>query len=751
VFFGRKDNFWEMADIGPCGPCSEIHLDRGESYCEKKGTPGHECVVNGDCNRFLELWNLVFIQYNRTGVSALEPLPSKNVDTGMGLDRIVSVLQDTDSNYRTDLLFPLLQTVQELTGHTNIQREENLTPYRVIADHSRAAAFLIADGVIPGNIGRNYVCRMIIRRAARFGNKIGLYEPFLAKVAERVIDIYGNFYPELVRSSSIILESLTYEEERFQRTVESGVAILENLLDKMTSRGESRLPGEEAFDLYATYGLPLEITRDIAREKELEVDEAGFHLAMKEHRLASGAGEIFGSMGGEDVDLYRNLLVTLQEQRLIGLEGVKYNPYEWLKVKDRVLAIVHEGKVVQSATVGDRVEIILPKTGFYVESGGQVSDTGTITGAEPLNWEIQVTDMRKPAAGIIVHVGEVVTGNPKVNDMAIAAVDVQRRRDIMRNHTATHLLHAELRSLLGFHARQAGSLVAPDRLRFDFTHPQAVTPKELEQVEEGVNRAIMDNYLLRISYKPLQQAIEEGATALFGEKYTDTVRNITIGESRAFSNELCGGTHVAETGDVGLFLITSEGSAAAGIRRIEAVTGRGAYELVKQRFMALKQSAIVLMTTEDDTPNKAKELIEELENTRKQLGEMRRNRAIESFLHQLDKVDLVKNIPVLGVILEGADADTLRLLTDRFRQQFTSGVVVLASIEGNGKPVVVAAVTEDLIHRGLHAGNLVKFVAGFLDGGGGGRPNLAQAGGKDASKLNEAMEKITDWVTEHLN
>ena len=750
LFFGRKDNFWEMADIGPCGPCSEIHLDRGEAYCDKQGVAGHRCEVNGDCRRFLELWNLVFIQYNRTGPSSLEPLPSEHVDTGMGFERIVSVLQDTDSNYRTDLFFPLLQTVQQLTGHTDAQREKNLTPYRVIADHSRAAAFLIADGVVPGNIGRNYVCRMIIRRAARFGSKIGLDQPFLARVAERVIEIYGDFYPELVRNSTTILTNLTDEEDRFRRTVESGVAILENLLDKMAAIGERRLPGEEAFDLYATYGLPLEITRDIAREKDLEVDEAGFHLAMKEHRLASGAGEFFGPQGGEDVEIYRNLLGSLQAQGLLGSEGVQHNPYQWLKVEGRVLAIVHGGKVVQSATAGDRVEILLPETGFYVEAGGQVSDTGTITSVGRKNWEIHVTDMRKPAAGIIVHVGEVLSGNPRVNDMAIAMVDEQRRHDIMRNHTATHLLHAELRSLLGAHARQAGSLVAPDHLRFDFTHPRAITPKELEHIEEGVNRAIMGNHNLQISYKPLQQAINEGATALFGEKYTDTVRNITIGDPHTFSNELCGGTHVEETGDIGLFLITSEGSAAAGIRRIEAVTGRGAYQLVQQRFRTLRESASLLMSADDEVPTRTRELIDELEEIRKQLSELRRIQALEVFQRQLDQAKTIKNIPVLKAILPDADADTLRLLTDRFRQQYTSGVVVLASVESNQKPVVIAAVTEDLIARGLHAGKLVKFVASFLDGGGGGRPNLAQAGGKDASKLEEALSKVDEWVVENL-
>ena len=474
LYFGRKDNFWEMAETGPCGPCSEIHIDRGPEYCNKTGVPGHVCQVNGDCTRFLELWNLVFIQYNRLGPTQLEPLPAKHVDTGMGLERIVSVLQDVNSNYRTDLLSPMVKEVQQMTGDSDAEVDANLTPYRVIADHSRAASFLIADGVVPGNTGRNYVCRMIIRRAARFGSKLGLNEPFLAKVAEQVIENYGEFYPELARNRSAILSNLTREEERFQRTVEGGVAKLETLLERLQDNGENMLPGEQAFDLYATYGLPLEITRDIAREKDLGVEEAGFRESMEKHRLASGAGEAFGPMGGEDVDVFREIKTSLQAAGKLDADGVHYDPYTQLEVEGEVLALVRDGTPVAEAQPGDRVEVLLPETCFYVESGGQVSDTGSIISASAPQWEIRVDEMRKPAAGVIVHMGQVVSGVPKAGDIALAHVDVLRRQDIMRNHTATHLLHAELRALLGSHARQAGSLVAPDRLRFDFTHPEAV-------------------------------------------------------------------------------------------------------------------------------------------------------------------------------------------------------------------------------------------------------------------------------------
>jgi alanyl-tRNA synthetase len=761
LFFGRKENFWEMADTGPCGPCSEIHIDRGPEFCNKRDVPGHVCRVNGDCTRFLELWNLVFIQYNRTGPSSLEPLPSRHVDTGMGFERIVSVLQGVDSNYKTDLFVPLMNTIQELTGHSDAERAANLTPYRVIADHTRAAAFLVADGVVPGNTGRNYVCRMIIRRAARFGGKIGLNEPFLSKVAERVIDNYGDFYPELVKNRRTILNNLTREEQRFHRTLESGVAKLEGLLARLGANGGgTTLAGDQAFDLYATFGLPLEITRDIAHEHNLEVDEAGFHQAMEKHRLASGAGEAFGPLGGEDVDVYRDLLNDLQAAGELGEEGVTYDPYQWLETEGKVLALVSGGESVPSVQAGQEVEVLLPATGFYIESGGQVSDSGVIYSAGEMDWEIRVDEMRRPAAGVIVHVGKVLRGQPKLGDAAVARVDYQRRRDIMRNHTATHLLHAELHAVLGDHARQAGSLVAPDRLRFDFTHPEAVTPDQLGRIEARVNQRILGDYALKIKQKPLQEAIGEGAMALFGEKYGAVVRTITItaddpdlpleAREQPFSYELCGGTHVDSTGDIGLFLIISEGSAAAGIRRIEAVTGRGAYELVQRRFAALKQIAARLATSPEEAPAKVDSILEELSEAHKQIAQLRRELVTHEFNLSLESVPHVAGIPVLTTRLSNADPDTLREMSDRFRQRYISGVVVLASVAADGRPLLVAAVTEDLVSRGLRAGDLVKHVAGPLGGGGGGRPTLAQAGGRDATHLDEALASVPAWVEEHL-
>lgn len=751
LYFGRKDNFWEMAETGPCGPCSEIHYDRGPEYCDMKDVPGHICQVNGDCARFLEIWNNVFIQYNRLSPTELEPLPERHVDTGMGLDRIVSIIQGVPSNYRTDLLFPLLQTVQRKAGHSDEEREANITPYRVIADHARAATFLIADGVVPGNTGRSYVCRMIIRRAARFGSKIGLNEPFLAKVSQTVIDLYGSAYPELVRNRRAILENLTREEVRFQRTLASGMDHLQELLDEVRAKGETILSGQKAFDLYATHGLPLELTRDVAREQGLDVDETGFREAMEEHRVASGAGKAFGALGGDGVELYRSILEDLKAAGRINPKGVEYDPYGALEVEGRLLAMIRDGQAVDSATEGDVVEVILPSTGFYIESGGQVSDTGVIVSVDEPRWEIRVDDVRKPAAGVIVHVGQVTCGVPRVGDEVIAAVHAERRHDIMRNHTATHLLHKELQRVLGDHVRQAGSLVAPDRLRFDFTHPEALTPEQIEEIEAGVNRRILDSYPLTIQYKPLQEAMAEGAMALFGEKYGEIVRTVAIGDEieGVYSYELCGGTHVSETGDIALFLITSEGSAAAGIRRIEAVTGRKAYELVQRRFRTLKQAAAVLELPVDQIPERIEALQTELEHTRRQIERLRREQAAEEFQRQLAAPETVSGVPVVTSLLPDADADTLRQMTDRFRSKYESGVVVLGSVS-NGRPLIIAAITDDLIKRGLRAGDLVKHAAQVVGGSGGGRPNLAQAGGKDASKLPEALASVVPWVREKL-
>jgi alanyl-tRNA synthetase len=771
LYFGRKDNFWEMAETGPCGPCSEIHYDRGVKYCDKQHIEGHVCAVNGDCARFLELWNLVFIQYNRLGPETLEPLPATHVDTGMGFERIVSVLQDVDSNYKTDLFTKSLDVLRSLTGHSLAEMESDFTPYRVICDHARAAAFLIADGVVPGNVGRNYVCRMIIRRAARFGTKIGLHEPFLAKVAESVIDTYGDFYPELTKSRTAILDNLTREEIRFARTVETGTAHLENFLNELRAQNKTILDGRKAFELYATYGLPLEISRDIAREQGLDVDEAGFKSAMDEHRLASGGGKAMGTAGGEDAEFFAGILKDLHKNKKLGEHGVEYDPYTSPRAEGEVLALVINGELVDSASFGDQVEVILLKTGFYIESGGQVNDTGYIRAFPSPNgrgkgegeghWEIEITDVRKPSAGVIVHVGEVISGQPKVGDMAIAEVDMTRRHDIMRNHTATHLLHAALHQVLGEHARQAGSLVAPDRLRFDFNHPEAMTPEQVERVERIVNDSVAADMEVIPKLKSREDAIAEGAMALFGEKYGETVRTITIMPSsfdmtveetnvhpsavveheHKYSYELCGGTHLDRTSDVGAFLIISEGSAAAGVRRIEAVTGRGAYDLIARRFKALKQVAATVKSSVDEAPRKVESLQDEIAELKKQLTAMRNEIAQAKFSGQAENVQKVGDVNVLAMEVPNANADTLRSLADKFREKYPkNGAAVL--ITGS---TIIAVLTEDLVKRGLKAGDLIAAIGGR----GGGRPNMAQ-GNLPNGNIDEALEKVAKAVEEKL-
>jgi alanyl-tRNA synthetase len=750
LYFGRKDNFWEMADTGPCGPCSEIHLDRGLKYCDKQGIPSHICQVNGDCMRFLELWNLVFIQYNRLSPTQLEPLPAKHVDTGMGFERIVSVLQDVDSNYRTDLLWPLILTTQRLTGQTDEQREAQFTPYRVIADHARAAAFLIADGVVPGNTGRNYVTRMIIRRAHRFGGKIGLSEPFLATVAEKVILTYSDFYPELKRNQNSIVDSITREEEQFQRTLDRATTQLESLLDELSISNQNILPGALAGDLYTTFGMPFEITRDIAKERDLDVDEQGFKDYMEQHRLASSAGNLTGEPVGEDVELYRILVDTLYKQGKLPEGGVFYDPYSRLVVSGQVLAFIHKGLTAHTAKPGDQVEIVLPETCFYVESGGQVSDMGIIR-SQDNTWQIEIQDMRKPTAGLIVHLGKVVNGEPKVGDEAIATVNAERRMDIMRNHTATHLLHTELHRVLGEHALQAGSLVAPDRLRFDFNHPEAVSKEQLAEIEVGINRHILGDYPLITTIKPFQQAVSEGAMALFYEKYGETVRTISIGDDKPFSYELCGGTHVHQTGVIGVFLIISESSVAAGKRRIEAVTGRKAYELIKDRFELINKASDLLGSIPELIPEKVTDLLDELSSTRKQMSSLRQSVVSAEFTKLLEKeVETVEGVKVLEARLTEAFPDTLRQMVDRFRQIYpTNGVVVLASLH-EAQISLIAAVTEDLVKRGLNASELIKLIAEPLGGGGGGKPTLAQGIGKEATKLNTALSRVHAYIEGHI-
>jgi len=743
--FGRKDNFWEMGDTGPCGPCSEIHLDRGPGFCNLQDEPGHVCQVNGDCQRFVELWNLVFIQYNRHADGALGPLPAKHVDTGLGFERIVTILQGARSNYETDLFTGVMRRTQELLGHSDEQRREHQVAYQVIADHARAAVFLIADGALPGNVGRNYVLRMIIRRAARFGKGLGFTGPFLAQIAEVVIQEMGGFFTELVERCEHIVRTLTAEEERFQRTLDSALARLDEIL---AADGRRVIVGETAFDLYATYGLPLEITRDVAQERGCTVDEAGFKAASEAHRLASGIGAI-GVIDADELGRYASLKETLVAQGALGEEGVDHDPYHDLILDTQLLALLRDGEPVESAEPGDEVEVVLAATPFYTEAGGQVSDTGIIDYLP--DWRVRVTDVCSPLTGLIVHKGEVVWGQPSVGDLAEAVVDIERRRDIVRNHTATHLLHQELRSVLGSHVLQQGSLVAPDRLRFDFNHPSKLTQKELATIEHNVNQEILLNHSVAVEHTTLQDAKFHGAMALFGEKYGGMVRTVKVGNPAApYSFELCGGTHVNETAEIGLFHIVNEGSVGANLRRVEAVTGRRAQEVVQEQLQGLGRAAGHLDTSPAEGEGKVLTLLDEVQAAHKEIDRLQRTLARARFEQLMEtNVQEAAGVPVLTAIVDGATVETLREMADWFRDKVGSGVAALGTVASD-RPLFIIAVTPDLVKRGLKAGDLTRPAAKLIGGGGGGKPTLAQAGGRDKTRLADALALVLQVIIERF-
>jgi len=640
---------------------------------------------------------------------------------------------------------PLMDVVMEISGQTVEERENNFTPYRVIADHCRAASFLIADGVVPGNIGRNYICRMIIRRAARFGTKIGLNEPFLGQVAKIVIDLYGKAYPEIERNKKIIIENLTREEKKFKSTVEGGLSILESYIESMTESGEKEFRGDIAFDLYATYGLPIEITKDVLEENGFNVNQKDFQDSMEKHRVSSGAGKEFGPLGGEDVDFYSKIANILTKEGLLKKEGVFVDPYSSLQIKTEVLSIIKDGKQVPIISEGDAAEVVTKKSNFYIESGGQVSDTGFLETENGSNVFI-VTDVRKPAPGIIIHIGEMKKGILKSRQSVNLTVDIKRRLDIMRNHTATHLLQAKLKEILGDHVRQAGSLVAPDRLRFDFTHPKALTSDQIEEIEEKVNIAILDNYVLNVSHKKLDHALSEGATALFGEKYSEDVRTIAIGDGKPFSYELCGGTHVSETGDIGSFIITSEGSAAAGIRRIEAATGRKAYEIIKRRISSIKKIANDLNCSIQDTTKSVNKLISEKQDLLEQVSKLSKAKALIDYETAKKEIEPISGIPTLRMKFLDSSLSSMREIADEFRKDISGGIAVLANIVDNDKIQLIVAVSEELTKKGFHAGKIAHNIASDIDGSGGGRPQLAQAGGKDIEKVDEVLNNLRKYI-----
>ncbi|MGH2453845.1 MAG: alanine--tRNA ligase [bacterium] len=728
---GERTNFWMMGPVGPVGPNSEIHYDWGPE-ADTCGRADCSVALDNDCGRWLEIWNLVFMQYDQAQDGTRTPLARPGVDTGMGLERIVSVLQRTPSTYDTDMFTPILDRIQRLCGHDERQRSAQVVPYRVIADHARAAAFLIADGVMPGNEARAYVLRMIVRRAARFGRRAGLERPFLHEVTDAVTEVMGEVYPELTARREFVRRTILAEEERFGATLASGLARLDDAIAALP-RGERRIPGEVAFRLYDTFGFPLEMTRDVARERDLTVDEGGFEAAMtRQRQRARAAG------GFDDGDGARDLATTLA-----GVDRTDFLGYKARRVRGGLLALLAWGERVTEAPAGEEVEVVLDRTPFYPEGGGQVGDAGRIRSRRGA---IEITDTQRGAGGVIVHTGRVVRGTVREGDAVTAEIDAARRWDIMRNHTATHLLHRALHEVLGEHARQAGSLVAPDRLRFDFTHLSALTPQERDAVERRVNEQIFAALPVRPRWMAYDEAIRRGAMALFGEKYGERVRVVEV---LGYSRELCGGTHLTNTSQTGLFKIVAEGSAAAGIRRIEAVTGRGVAAWLRAQEAALAEAAEVLKVAPAEVPARVRRLTAQVRQLEREVAGLSRVSQAQDLDRLVAGAGEVEGITVLAARVDGLSHDALRRVGDALRDRLPTGVFVLGGAV-NERTNLVVMVTADLNRRGLRADGLIKEVALHLGGSGGGRADLAQAGGREIERLDEALAGVPDLVRRAL-
>ena len=706
---GESSNFWAMGDTGPCGPCSEIFYDHGPKIVG--GPPGSP---DEDGDRYVEIWNLVFMQYNRDAGGKLHPLPKPSVDTGMGLERISAVMQGVQSNYDIDLFQGLIKATAEILG-SNDRHEKSLN---VIADHIRSCAFLMVDGVMPSNEGRGYVLRRIIRRAVRHGNRLGADRPFFHKLVAPLVREMGAAYPELGRAQPQIERALLQEEERFAETLIQGLKILEE--DMARLKGNT-IPGTTIFRLYDTYGFPVDLTGDIARERGLELDMDGFEREMEAQRQRAREASTFKTA----------TVMSLDE---LGVKTAAFTGYESLQDPAQVIALVADGNAVKELKAGEEGVVYLDTTPFYAESGGQVGDRGALLAG---NARFEVLDTQKGHA----HVGRLVQGSLKVGDKVRGEVDQARRLATAYNHSATHLLHAALKKVLGPHVSQKGSLVDAERLRFDFTHPEPVTRAQLDDIERLVNDTIRANHPVATRVMPIADAMTSGATALFGEKYGDQVRVVGMGE---FSTELCGGTHVRRTGDIGLLKIVAEGGVAAGVRRIEAVTGTGALDYVRAAELRLARIAELVRGSRDDVERKVEQLSSRLKVLEKELDQYRGKLAASKGDALLDAVRMVNGIKVLATRLDGADSKGLREAVDRLKDKLGSAAILLASVQDN-KVTLIAGVTKDLMGR-IHAGEMVNQVASRVGGKGGGRPDMAQAGGTDPSQLDAALAAIPAWV-----
>jgi alanyl-tRNA synthetase len=720
--FGEEDNFWAMGDTGPCGPCSEIHIDRGEAL----GCGKPDCSLDCECDRFLELWNLVFMQFNRDASGKMTPLPKPSIDTGLGLERIVAVLQNVSNNFETDLILPIIRKTEDLSGKRMGESDQANVAMKVIADHSRAAAFLIGDGVFPSNEGRGYVLRRIMRRAIRYGRNIGLTKPFLHQTAQVVFDIMKPAYPELSESVAFITNVIQNEEMRFTETLDTGLKLLNDTLAELKVTGQKIVPGQVIFKLYDTYGFPVDIVSDVVRDEDLTLDMAGFEKAMEGQRAQSRSVTDFTKVS----DAYKNLTAKGFQSMFVGYDQAVFD--------SKVVVLVENNNEVSDAAKGAEIEVVTEVTPFYAEAGGQVGDKGKIT-ADGL--EIQVNDTIKDPSGLIIHKGKIISGRIKKGQMVTLMVDLFKRKATMRNHTATHVLHAVLRKVLGDHVKQAGSLVAPDRLRFDFSHFSQIDSDTLNRIETLVNERIRENIITDTDEMNAEDAFKSGATALFEEKYGDRVRVVSLSD---FSKELCGGTHTQRTGDIGLFKIVSESSVASGVRRIEALTGEAALEYAQQTARIVQQSAHLLKDKPEALPLKIKKVLSDLKNLEKEVEKLKAKMAASAADTLEEEMKTVHGTRVLAkrVVVETPAA--LRDLADRFKERIKSGVVVLGSTAGS-KVLLIVVVTSDLVKR-YHAGNIVKQVAAIVGGGGGGRPDMAQAGGSRPEKLDEALEKTYEVI-----
>ncbi len=724
---GEKDNFWGPAgSSGPCGPCSEIHYDFGKD----KGCGKKDCKPNCACGRFTEIWNLVFTQYNQDEKGNRTPLPKPNIDTGMGLERIVMVMAGKDTVYDTDIFAPLLNRVSEITGKKYGANAEDDNAMRVVAEHGRALAFLIADGVLPDNEGRGYVLRRLLRRAALFGRRLGLDKPFLAEIAKAAIKKMSHVYPELKQRQDLIVKIIELEEARFEETLNTGLAIIEELISQKAGKKDKQISGADAFKLYDTYGFPVELTKEIVSKSGFNVDMAGFEKEMEKQRERARATHKFDVAAGGTTGISK-----------LDVKATEFVGYHCLEQQASIMKLLVDGQEVEKVGKGQEAGLVLDKSPFYAEMGGQVGDTGEIIGP---SGRFTVANTVRVPPDITLHQGKVIEGSLKTGEAIKAAVDIERRLDIARNHTATHLLQAALRQVLGEHIQQRGSLVAPERLRFDFSHLSAMTQDEIKSVQRIVNDRIRRNLKVSEEQTDYKKAVAAGAIALFDEKYGDVVRVMRIGEP-AVSTELCGGTHISSTGEIGYFQIVSEGSIGAGLRRIEAVTGRGAEAFLGQRLASLENIAWSLETAPDNIQDKITGLVDELEKGRKQALSLERELARQEAGAFLGRVEAVNGVNVLATKVVASDQQILREMADFLRDKIGSAIVVLGAVIGE-RPIFIATVTPDLVKQGYNAGDIIKQVSRVAGGGGGGKANFAQAGGKDKDKLDEALRLVKSLI-----